>query len=301
MKYIWLVAVLVLFNSCKKEDNDPVINNPTTAGLSYAVSDSNFSTTYANLRSALQSNSDITIVAEVNHTANAQNENEDLRNTRLIIFGNPALGTPLMQLDQLAGLDLPQKMLVYEDRDGNVFAAYNSTAYLSARHQVTGASSIQQINSALNTFAFSATGGTVSENSSASISNHQGVFTSVSQNDFITTYNKLRNAISDDPNLTIISEVNHQSNAQSEGLFLNPTRLIIFGDANLETSLLKSSQTAGIDLPQKMLVWEEEDGTVNISYNNPEYIGTRHSITDNAENIAAIKNILVNMAADASN
>lgn len=302
MKRILLVALAITIFSCNKNDDDNVVvTNPNTPGLAYSLSESDFDATYSALRSSLQSNSAISIVAEVNHTANAAGVGQNLANTRLIMFGNPTLGTSLMQANQLAGLDLPQKMLVYQNSDNNVFIGYNTTAYLAARHNVGGASTIQQINSALTNIATGVTGASVSENSSAGITANEGIITLVSQNDFLTTYNNLRNAISDNTDLSIITEVNHQANAQSVNMSLNPTRLIVFGNPNAGTPLMQNSQITGVDLPQKMLVFEEANGTVKVSYNDPDFLVERHSITGNEALLTNINNLLLNLAADAAN
>ena len=58
----------------------------------------------------------------------------ELRPTHLLVFGNPMVGTPLMQNDPSIGLDLPQKFLVYEGEDGDVFIAFNDAAFLTAKH-----------------------------------------------------------------------------------------------------------------------------------------------------------------------
>lgn len=302
MKKLAVIALSLLLFSCGgDDDNEQIINNPTTVGLAYTVSENSFSQTYNNLRSSLQSNSNIAVLAEVDHSANADAIGENLRDTRVIFFGNPALGTPLMQVNQLAGLDLPQKIMVYQDRDNNVFAAYNSTSYLAARYNVGSASTLQQINTALSTTTAGATSGTVSENGNIGVTFRQGVITNISNNDFNTTYSKLRNAISDNPNLSIVEELDHQQNAQSVGLDLRPTRVIIFGNPNLGTPLMQSAQTTGIDLPQKMLVWQEANGSVNISYNNPEYLMSRHGITGNTDVINNIKAALAVLSTDAAN
>jgi len=301
-KLLVLALTTVIFACSNNDDNAQVINNPQTPGLAYAVSDSDFMTTYGNLRSELQVNSNISIVAEVNHTANAQSVEQDLRNTRVIFFGNPALGTPLMQENQLAGLDLPQKMLVYEDSNNNVFVTYNGTEYLAARHSGVGAATtLQQVKGALASFAENATNSTVTENSSTGITNKDGIITLVSNNDFNTTFNNLRNSIVDNSNLEFVTDLDHQANAQSVGMDLRPTKVVIFGNPTLGTPLMKNTQTTAIDLPQKMLVWEKEDGTVNISYNDPDFLKERHGITNNDERLDQIKSALNNLAIDAAN
>ena len=59
-----------------------------------------------------------------------------LRPTHLIVFGNPMVGSPLMQNDQSIGIDLPQKFLVFENREGRVFIAFNSPAFLTQKHNL---------------------------------------------------------------------------------------------------------------------------------------------------------------------
>jgi len=75
------------------------------------------------------------VVARVNHAA-AGSIGEDLRPTELFIFGNPQAGTPLMQSQQTMALDLPQKMLLWQDADDQVWISYNDPAYLAQRHGI---------------------------------------------------------------------------------------------------------------------------------------------------------------------
>ena len=104
-----------------------------------------------------------------------------------------------------------------------------------------------------------------------------GIITKTSQQSFEATYEKLKNIISNNPNLKILLELNHQSNAASVGLDLPPTRIIMFGNPKLGTPLMASGDLTGLDLPQKILV-SERDGVVSISYNDPMYLMKRHNI-----------------------
>ncbi|MDH3287004.1 MAG: DUF302 domain-containing protein [Betaproteobacteria bacterium] len=80
-----------------------------------------------------------TIVARVNHAGAAAKAGLKLRPTQLLIFGNPKGGTPIMAAAPTAGIDLPLKALCWEDGNGNVWLAYNSPAWLKARHGIEGA------------------------------------------------------------------------------------------------------------------------------------------------------------------
>lgn len=78
----------------------------------------------------------IPIASGIDFSAQAKARGIKLRPTHLLVFGNPNVGTPLMQNDQSIGLDLPQKFLVYEDEAGDVFIAYNDPAFLAAKHNL---------------------------------------------------------------------------------------------------------------------------------------------------------------------
>lgn len=100
----------------------------------------------------------ITIFARVDHAAGGAKVDLPLRPTELLIFGNPKLGTPLMQTNQTAGIDLPLKVLAYEDADGKVLLVYNDPNYLSTRHDLgEKAEVIGKISGALNKFTDIAT------------------------------------------------------------------------------------------------------------------------------------------------
>ncbi|MGI9370963.1 MAG: DUF302 domain-containing protein [Hyphomicrobiales bacterium] len=80
----------------------------------------------------------ITIFARVDHAAGAKKVGAELRPTELLIFGNPKLGTPLMNADQKIGLDLPLKALAWQDADGTVWLAYTKPDALKTRHNIEG-------------------------------------------------------------------------------------------------------------------------------------------------------------------
>ena len=79
----------------------------------------------------------ITVFARINHAGGAKLAGQTLRPTELLLFGNPKLGTPLMQSNRKIGIDLPLKALVWEDEAGKVWIAYPSTEALKARHNIT--------------------------------------------------------------------------------------------------------------------------------------------------------------------
>jgi uncharacterized protein (DUF302 family) len=76
----------------------------------------------------------LTVFAHVDHAAGAAEVGLPLRATDLLIFGNAKGGTPLMQLDQTIGIDLPLKVLVWKDQAGSTWLSYNDPGWLAKRH-----------------------------------------------------------------------------------------------------------------------------------------------------------------------
>jgi len=76
--------------------------------------------------------------ARINHAANAQKVDLELRPTELVLFGNPMAGTPIMNCTQTAAIDLPQKALIWEDENQQVWLGYNPPSYLQSRHNIEG-------------------------------------------------------------------------------------------------------------------------------------------------------------------
>lgn len=101
---------------------------------------------------------DMKVFARIDHAQGAARVKQSLRPTELIIFGNPKVGTPLMQCAQTAALDLPQKALIWRDDAGDVWLAYNDPRYLARRHELQGCDAVlSKIAGALDRFARFAT------------------------------------------------------------------------------------------------------------------------------------------------
>lgn len=79
-----------------------------------------------------------TLFAVIDQSGEAERAGLTLRDTTLLIFGSPAAGTPIMAADPYAAIDLPLKIVVWQDDDGAVWMTYQDPAWLAARHGLTG-------------------------------------------------------------------------------------------------------------------------------------------------------------------
>lgn len=127
-----------------------------------------------------------------------------------------------------------------------------------------------------------------------------GLVTLQSSNEFTETVDALQEAL-ETAGLNVVAVVDHAANAASADQELLPTTLILAGNPNIGTPLMQSSRTIAIDLPQKFLVWQSEDGTVFITYNDPYYLASRHGITGQNELLEQVATALSNFASTAAN
>lgn len=126
-------------------------------GLVNMKSEHDVAATESRLVSALNDKG-MTVFARIDHAEGAASVDQVLRPTKLVVFGNPKAGTPLMQCQQSAAIDLPQKALIWEDSDGQVWLTYNDVDYLAERHQLEGCEApLKKVAAALDGFAKAAT------------------------------------------------------------------------------------------------------------------------------------------------
>ncbi|HUO19030.1 MAG TPA: DUF302 domain-containing protein [Steroidobacteraceae bacterium] len=110
----------------------------STAGVVRIASAHSVPQTAARLEALLQERG-VLIFARIDFSADAARAGLELRPEQLLIFGNPRAGTPLMQAEAVAGLDLPLKALIYEDGAGTAWIAWNDPAYIVGRHALPAA------------------------------------------------------------------------------------------------------------------------------------------------------------------
>ena len=122
-----------------------------------------------------------------------------------------------------------------------------------------------------------------------------GIISIKSSHDVKTTVDRLENILRE-KGMTVFIRINHAEGAQKVGKKLRPTELIIFGNPKVGTPLMQCGQSVAIDLPQKALIWQDEAGQVWLSYNDPKYLASRHSIKECGEIIKKIEKALGNFA-----
>ncbi len=97
--------------------------------------------------------------------------------------------------------------------------------------------------------------------------------------------------------VTLFALVDHSGEAESVGMKMRPTKLLIFGSPKAGTPLMLAAPTSAIDLPLKILIWEDANGKVWVSYNAPAYLQERHGIREDLlQNIAVVETLAAKAA-----
>jgi len=118
--------------------------------------------------------------------------------------------------------------------------------------------------------------------------NQHGLVHVASRSTLAETLSKLL-ALVEARGLKVFTVVDHSGEAERAGLKMRPTQLVIFGSPKGGTPVMVAASTIAIDLPLKVLVWEDADGKVWVTYNSPEYLQQRHSVpADLVKNISAV-------------
>lgn len=153
MRLLFAALLVSLLGAVQAAETEPQITDP----LIKVESAHDVETTMTRLAEALESKG-MTVFARINHAAGAEKVGEELRPTELLIFGNPKVGTPLMQCDQLVAIELPQKALVWEDLAGKTWLAYHNPQVLMESYLLDECKLVlEKVEGALANFAKAAT------------------------------------------------------------------------------------------------------------------------------------------------
>jgi len=126
-----------------------------------------------------------------------------------------------------------------------------------------------------------------------------GVVTLPSSHDFETTATLLDEAIAEE-GLVLVTTIDHAANAENAGLDLPPTTVFVFGNPQAGTPLMQAARTIALDLPQKMLVWEDDAGDVFVTWRDPTVLATHHGLTSDQGPLPTIAALLETLARTAA-
>lgn len=193
----------------------------------------------------------------LDHSANAATAGLELAPTTVIFFTNTRLDSRLQTRSRTSAIDLPTKVLIFENAEGDIQVRYNDTGYLADRHDILFVDPVLRILERHN-------------DSFAQLDN--GLVTVQSERSVGETTRAVIDAIEAVGVFRIPRVYDFGNNRRGD------SNVVVFGNPAVGTPLMQSSQEIGLDLPQKILVWEDANGKTQITYNDPFFLAKRHAL-----------------------
>ena len=100
--------------------------------------------------------------------------------------------------------------------------------------------------------------------------------------------------------IQVFADIDHAAGAKEVGLSLRPTRVLIFGNPVAGTPLMQSRQTIGLDLPLRVLIWQDEAGKVWLTYRRPQSLARSHNVFDRDEAVSGLSGGLATLTGEAT-
>jgi uncharacterized protein (DUF302 family) len=135
-----------------------------------------------------------------------------------------------------------------------------------------------------------------SGSSKEALASGKGIVDKLSNHSVDQTVEKLKNILQS-KGIALFALVDHSGEAEKAGMKMPPTKLLIFGSSKAGTPLMLSAPSIAIDLPLKILVWQDRQGKVWVSYNSPDYLKERHGLPEDLlQNIAVVETLAAKAA-----
>jgi uncharacterized protein (DUF302 family) len=123
------------------------------------------------------------------------------------------------------------------------------------------------------------------------VEEHAGIVDQPSNHSVDETVEVLKRILQE-KGITLFALIDHSGEAEKAGMKMRPTKLLIFGNPKGGTPLMLAAPSIALDFPLKILVWEDSQGKVWLSYNSPEYLKERHGLPpDLLPNIAVVEKL----------
>ena len=210
-------------------------------------------------------------VAEIDHSRLGHEAGSPMPPSRVVIFSDAVLETQLIQLNPLAALDLPLRVLAFEDSGGDARLIYNEFDYLLSRFQLDPART-ESLAAGYARSVAAVTKGVPADAISAFASDEMqpdGIVTITSPYDFDETLKRVNAAIDAQDDTMHFGKVDFQASASKQGIDIPPSQLILFGAPGPGGKVMAPAITLGLDgFCQKFLVWQDANGRTHLSFND---------------------------------
>ncbi len=217
-------------------------------------------------------------VAKIDHSRLANRVGSRLAPTQVVMFHNKALEVQLLQLNSLIAMELPIKLLVYQEAThGEVKLVWNDFNYVSQRYRLGQQVELAQQYEQSLVAAMKGVDQSVMSPLTLTRIDESALITLSSEMDFESTLKRAVNIARDNKDVIVFDIIDFQDIARDYGVSLPKVTLVLFGAPGPGGRAMKASQSLGLDgFPQKVLVWNDNQGNTHVTYNELLLLANRH-------------------------
>ena len=236
-----------------------------------------FETLLANVRG----HADFEVIVDIDHARLGAKAGSPMPPSHVLIWSDPALEAAILKHNPVAAVDLPLRVLAYENQEtGDAAVIYNTYEFVARRHALPE-------DTALRGGYESAVAKAVKDVPESSISKFSsdampdaGLVTLTSPFDFASTEKRVRDAIAANADTVPFGEVDFAARSRIHGVDLRPVKLILFGGPGPGGKAMASAPTLGLDaFCQKLLIWKDEEGAVHVTFNGLLALAERQGVS----------------------
>ena len=215
-------------------------------------------------------------IAEIDHSRLAAAEGEVMPPARVVIFSDPAVNTAILQLEPMAGLDLPFRVLAYAEGDSPAIT-FTTADFLERRHGLANGPALQRYQESILDAVSTVPDNAVIGLDTSSISQGDGIAILDSDFDFNQTVDRLRNAILAESDTVWFGEIDYQEEAAARGVDLPKLRLLLWGAPAPGAKAMRKFPRMGLDaFCQKTLVHQPAGEQVQVLFNEMPALAKIH-------------------------
>ncbi len=233
------------------------------------------------LASNVQANPRFEVIAEIDHSRLAAGAGSSMPPAHVLIWSDSELEAAILQHAPLAAIDLPLRALAYEDQgSGSASIIANSFDYLVNRYELPDNAELRDRYESAVATAMAGIPQSAVQRFHTDVMPANGLVTLDSRFDFATTEKRIQEAINAQSDTVNFGDVDFAERSRKHGVELQPLRLILFGGPGPGGQAMTSAPTLGLDaFCQKLLVWEDLDGQVYVTFNDLLALAERQGVS----------------------
>lgn len=252
-------------------------NGHTIPESRFVEPDKLFETLLKNVRDQAQ----LEVIVDIDHARLGAEAGSPMPPAHVLIWSDPGLEAAILKYNPVAAVDLPLRILAYEDQEtGKSAVIYNNYDFMAQRHSLPEESTLRDSYDSAVEKALKSIPESVVRTFPTDKMPDPGLVTLKSPYDFDTTKKRIRHAIEAQSDTVSFGEVDFAARSKARGVELRPLLLILFGGPGPGGKAMASAPTLGLDaFCQKLLIWQDEGGKVHVTFNDLLALAERQGVS----------------------